>query len=70
VQRRANQAYELWQISPQAHGLYFKRVGKQQPVYAARIGRGHRALGILENDAVVWFWIGSHAEYERLLRRL
>jgi len=38
VQRRADRAYELWQINPSAHGLYFKRVGKQQPVYSVRIG--------------------------------
>ena len=60
VQRRADKAYELWQINPQAHGLYFKRVGKRKPVYSVRIGRGHRALGILEGEVIVWFWIGPH----------
>jgi hypothetical protein len=48
VQRRADDAYTLWQINPHAHGLYFKRVGKQQPIYSVRIGLGHRALGLLE----------------------
>lgn len=70
VQRRADRAYELWQINPHAHGLYFKRVGKQRPVYSVRIGLDFRALGILEDDAVLWFWIGPHDEYDRLLRHL
>lgn len=70
VQRRADRAYKLWQINPHAHGLYFKRVGKQQPVYSVRIGRGHRALGLLEGDAILWFWIGAHNEYEPLLKHL
>lgn len=70
VQQRADAAYELWQINPQAHGLYFKLVGKQRPVYSVRIGRGHRALGIREGDSVLWFWIGLHDEYERLLKHL
>ncbi len=70
IQRRADRAYEIWQINPQAHGLYFKRVGKQQPIFSVRIGRGYRALGILESDAIIWFWIGTHDEYERLLKRL
>ncbi len=70
VQRQADRAYALWQTNPAAHGLYFKRVGVQQPVYSVRIGRGYRALGLLEGDAVIWFWIGAHDQYERLLERL
>ncbi len=70
VQRRADKAYKLWQINPYAHGLYFKRVSKRQPIYAVRIGRGFRALGLLEKDAVIWFWIGDHNEYKRLLKHL
>jgi hypothetical protein len=70
VQRRADRAYELWHINPQAYGLYFKRVGKQQPIYSVRIGKGHRALGMLEGEVILWFWIGHHDEYDRLLRHL
>ena len=46
VKSRADSAYELWQINPHAHGLYFKRVGKKQPVYSVRIGINYRALGV------------------------
>lgn len=70
AQRRADRAYELWQINPHAHGLYFKLVGKQRPVYSVRIGLDYRALGILEGDGILWFWIGPHDEYERLLKQL
>ena len=70
VQHRADKAYELWQINPQAHGLYFKRVGKQQPVYSVRIGKGYRAIGILQEEVIIWFWIGHHDVYDRLLRNL
>jgi hypothetical protein len=34
-----------------------------------RIGQDFRALGILERDTIVWFWIGSHDVYERLLKQ-
>jgi hypothetical protein len=70
MQRRADRAYKLWQINPHAHGLYFKRVGKQQSIYSVCIGRGYRALGLLEGDVILWFWIGDHKEYERLLKQL
>jgi len=35
-----------------------------------RIGRDYRAVGVRHHDEVIWFWIGSHADYERLLSRL
>lgn len=70
VQQRADSAYALWQINPQAHGLYFKRVGNRQPIYSVRIGQGYRALGILDEDTIIWFWIGDHDEYERLLKQM
>jgi hypothetical protein len=41
-----------------------------RPIYAARVGLGYRALGIVEGDVIVWVWIGTHAEYDRLLRTL
>ncbi len=70
IRRRADKVYRLWQLNLRAHGLDFKRVGRRQPVYSVRIGRGYRALGLLEGDTIIWFWIGHHKEYERLLKSL
>ena len=36
-------------------------------MYSVRVTLGHRALRLVEGDEVVWFWIGSHADYDRLL---
>lgn len=69
VQRRADSAYRLWRLNPYAHGLYFKRVGRNRPIYSVRIGHDFRALGILERDTIIWFWIGPHDIYERLLKQ-
>ncbi|NCQ26819.1 MAG: hypothetical protein GW802_05165 [Armatimonadetes bacterium] len=68
IRRRAGDAYRRWRRDPHAPGLRFKRVGKTRPVYAVRIGDQYRALGLLRGDTVTWFWIGSHDEYERLLK--
>lgn len=70
VQRRVDKAYKLWQINPNAHGLFFKRVGKRHPIYSVRIGREYRSLGLLQGDIILWFWIGDHTEYERLLKHM
>jgi hypothetical protein len=45
----------------------FKRVHATEPIYSVRITRGYRALGLRDGDLVTWFWIGSHADYDKLL---
>ncbi len=70
VRDQANRAYTLWSSNPHHPGLQFKRVSVRQPIYSVRVGLGHRALGLWEEDVVAWFWIGSHAEYDTLLARL
>ena len=44
-----------------------RSVSKKQPVFSARIRIDYRALGLMEADIVTWFWIGSHADYDKLL---
>ena len=68
VQRRARKAYETWKENPRHPSLHFKRVDDEEPIYSARVSDDHRVLGILEGDMMIWYWIGSHDEYERLLR--
>ena len=68
VQRHADDAYKLWRDNPAHPSIMFKRVSRTEPLYSARIGLTHRALALFEGDTVTWFWIGPHAEYERLLK--
>jgi len=70
IQRLARKNYKLWKENPSHPGVQFKFVGKHMPVYSIRVGIGWRALGLKVDDVIVWFWIGSHAEYTRLLRHL
>lgn len=70
VQEQAARAYALWRANPQHPSLQFKRISQTEPVYSVRIGIGYRALGLRNADHVYWFWIGSHAEYDELLKRL
>jgi hypothetical protein len=70
VQEQAARAYTLWRADPYHNSLQFKRVSQRQPIYSVRVGLGYRALGLREGEHGYWFWIGSHAEYDELLRRL
>jgi hypothetical protein len=70
VQKQAKQTYRRWKRNPYQAALEFKPVHLTKPVYSVRIGLKWRAVGILENHVIVWFWIGSHEEYNKLLNLL
>ena len=70
VRRRARAAYILWRDNPDHPGLDFKRVRTRSTAYSVRIGADWRAIGIRDGDDMLWIWIGSHAEYDQLLKRL
>jgi mRNA-degrading endonuclease RelE of RelBE toxin-antitoxin system len=70
VQEQARQAYRKFRENPWHPSLRFKQVHATLPIYSARVGLHYRAVGERQDDdTVVWFWIGSHAEYDQLLRR-
>jgi hypothetical protein len=68
VKLRATRAYRLFRRSPSHPGLNFKKVDDQNDIYSARVGLGYRALGQMDGEQIVWFWIGPHAEYDKPLR--
>jgi hypothetical protein len=70
AREQARRAYRRFQQDPGHPALRFKSVHPTQPVYSVRIGLHYRALGVLDGDAVIWFWIGSHADCDGLLTRL
>jgi hypothetical protein len=67
IQSQARRAYRLFRDDPAHPSLRFKKVDEAENVYSVRIGLGYRALGVLEGSVVIWFWIGSHAQYDRLV---
>ena len=69
VQRQARQAFLRWRQDQGHPGLAFKRVHTTEPIYSVRVSLGYRALGLRQRDLMTWFWIGSHTDYERLLRK-
>lgn len=67
TRRGARQSYKLFRDNPAHPGLNFKKVEGHEGTYSARIGGHYRALGQLDGDTIIWFWIGSHAEYDKLV---
>ncbi len=65
VRDGADRAFFLLKTDPKHPSLHFKKLDK---FWSVRIGLHYRALGIDVSDGVLWFWIGSHAEYDALVR--
>jgi hypothetical protein len=70
IQDLAREAYRQFKQDPSYPSLRFKKVHPILPIYSARISKYYRAVGQLDGDTVIWFWIGSHAEYDKLLDQL
>ena len=70
VQQRALRAYDLFRRDPSHPGLQFKRLRADRQTYSVRIGLGYRSLGLRFDETLVWYWIGPHAEYDRLVSQL
>jgi len=64
VQELADQAYARLKQDPRHPSLHLKKVGR---FWSAPVGAHYRALAVEATDGLVWFWIGTHADYDRLL---
>ena len=64
IQRLADHCYELLKRDPRHNSLRFKKVGR---FWSARVGIHYRAVAVEEGNDLVWFWIGHHSEYDRLI---
>jgi len=63
IQSLARKNYELLKSDPHHPSLHFKKV---REYWSVRIGRNHRALATEIDGGLLWAWIGSHAEYDRI----
>jgi hypothetical protein len=64
VQRLADANYSLLKSNPKHPSLHLKQVGVY---WSVRVGLHYRAVAIQAGNDLVWFWIGHHAEYDRLI---
>jgi hypothetical protein len=63
VQGAADRTFTLLKADPHHPSLHFK---KADSFWSVRVGLHYRALGVEVRDGVLWFWIGTHADYDRL----
>ena len=66
IQKRLEQSFQLLKRNPCHPSLNFKKIGK---FWSARAGISHRALAVEDGKDFTWVWIGTHDEYERMIRK-
>ena len=67
IRKLADKNYTLLKDNLFHPSLHFKNVDKKRNLYSARVGNHYRALAVKEEDAYIWFWIGSHEDYNKLI---
>ncbi len=65
IQKIAKRNFDLLKIDPLHPSLHFKKVGS---FWSVRVGINHRALAVKDGQDFIWVWIGSHSEYERMIK--
>jgi hypothetical protein len=66
IQELADKSYDLLKRDPRHPSLHFKKVCR---FWSVRVGIHYRALAVEDDGDVVWFWIGHHSEYDKLIGR-
>ena len=69
-QARIRSAYRLWRENPAHPSLRFKKVHHRLPIYSVRVDLNWRAVGVLEGETMLWFWVGPLGKYESPLKAL
>ena len=70
IQQRARDTYKLFQANPNHPSLHFKKLPPYENIWSVRISASFRAIGRMHGEVIVWFFIGSHADYDKLLARM
>jgi hypothetical protein len=64
IRSLADKNFALLKGDPAHPSLQFKKIGSLRSV---RVGIAYRALGVEIEGGVLWYWIGSHADYDKLI---
>ena len=64
VQELADKSFEILKTNKSSVAALEKG---RQVLWSVRVGRRHRALGVEIEEGLVWFWIGTHADYDKLV---
>jgi hypothetical protein len=66
AQRRADETYTQFCQNPAHPALRFKALAGRGNRYSVRVSDVYRAVGVKDGDTIIWFWIGTHNQFDNL----
>ncbi|HWS82842.1 MAG TPA: hypothetical protein VN207_01135 [Ktedonobacteraceae bacterium] len=69
AQEQAEKSYQQFKRDPYHNSLDFKQVQGRKFLYCTRVGDHYRAIGRIEGDTIIWSWIGTHEDYNKIINR-
>jgi len=66
IRDAAKRAYTLFAENPAHPSLRFKKLAGYEDVWSVRINEQYRAVGQRNGETVIWVWIGSHNDFDKL----
>ncbi len=70
VRLRVKKAYRQWAANPLHPSLHYKKIHATLPIWSARVSLNYRVVGIVHAEKMLWYFVGTHAEYDRLIKTL
>jgi hypothetical protein len=67
IRKQAREAFQSLMRDPWHASLQFKQIHTVKPIYSARIGLHWRAIGVRSGETIIWYWIGSHSDYNKII---
>lgn len=68
IQVKANKQFQLLKMDIKYPSLHFKKVAGQEGRWSVRVDANYRVLGYESASEIVWYWIGSHSEVDKMLK--
>jgi mRNA-degrading endonuclease RelE of RelBE toxin-antitoxin system len=68
IKAHIKRAYKFWLKNPHHPSLRFKKIHATEPIWSVRVGLDYRVVGVKHDNKMLWFFVGSHKEYEALIK--
>jgi mRNA-degrading endonuclease RelE of RelBE toxin-antitoxin system len=70
VRLRVKKAYRQWVANPFHPSLHYKKIHAILPIWSVRVSLNYRVVGVAHDEKMLWYFVGTHAEYDRLIKTL
>ncbi len=68
IQTKAKKCFKILKQDERHPSLHFKKLKLDDIVWSVRVDQNYRALAFEDKNNIVWFWIGTHTEYDKMIK--